>query len=372
MAYSVLFLFLSLTVSKTAAQDCTTQQPGGSGIPDLQQVKTIPYCIIDDCTIKNSITGQQLDIAYTIDSLLIVIPNGNQTSMTIAKTEEQIPCITEAERTFQFLAPTVIIAAIVIVSGYIIFVHLVLEERWTSFGILLMLYNGAIIFRTLSAFVLLLSHTYVTVESQIICYAIQFAFMQGGMVSETFAICALAHIAAIMYYSDKLRSDIPVKKLFRYYITYASSTIALFSFFIINYDLSTGRYRDVILTSEMHCTPLLSKYDTVNISWTNIAINKMFQVALFATFLVYFYKHKKSATEVAAARKKINDMLVKIAIVMGATIGLYQLMWLITIIFGLQYILGVVGILFLFIQQCIIMVIMTFTKMKQCCCKKLK
>ena len=83
-----MFVLLVLTVSKASSaeltQQCSIQQPaGGSSALDFQQVTTMPYCVIDDCTIENYETGQQLDIIYTTDSLLVVTLRGNQTSMVV-------------------------------------------------------------------------------------------------------------------------------------------------------------------------------------------------------------------------------------------------------------------------------------------------
>jgi len=65
MVYKALFLLLVLILSKATAAateaECSTQQPGGSGVlgqskdvPDkLQHVITTRYCFLNDCTIVN-------------------------------------------------------------------------------------------------------------------------------------------------------------------------------------------------------------------------------------------------------------------------------------------------------------------------------
>ena len=96
MVYKALFLLLVLTVSKAVvAQQCSTKQSDGSGVPDqgrdapdLQQVVTTKYCLLNDCTIMDYETGQHLNIIYTTDSLLVVTPKGNHTSMAVAKQED--------------------------------------------------------------------------------------------------------------------------------------------------------------------------------------------------------------------------------------------------------------------------------------------
>ena len=93
----VLALLLILTVySEAEAQKCSFQPSGvGSGVPDLQQVSTLPYCFIDECTIMRTDTGQELDIVYTSDSIVVVTASGNQISMAIAvKKGEHLSCLT--------------------------------------------------------------------------------------------------------------------------------------------------------------------------------------------------------------------------------------------------------------------------------------
>ena len=38
-------------------------------------------------------TGQQLDIVYTTESLLIVTPKDGRTSMVITKIDDELPCL---------------------------------------------------------------------------------------------------------------------------------------------------------------------------------------------------------------------------------------------------------------------------------------
>jgi len=62
-----------------------------SGMTDHQQVTTLLYCMVDNCTIMMVDSGEILDTIYTTDSLLV---NGNQTSLAIAKDEAELWCVT--------------------------------------------------------------------------------------------------------------------------------------------------------------------------------------------------------------------------------------------------------------------------------------
>ena len=96
MVYFSLFLIAILIVvsARTAPIYCSdVQSPPSSGShdTDLSQVISLQYCIIDNCTIMKIDTGEQLDIVYTTNSLLIVTPTDGLTSMVIAKTDDELP-----------------------------------------------------------------------------------------------------------------------------------------------------------------------------------------------------------------------------------------------------------------------------------------
>jgi len=339
MIYKAVFLLLALAVSKTVvAQQCSTQQSDGSGVPDqgrnasdLQQVVTTRYCLLNDCTIMDYETGQHLNIIYTTDSLLVVTPKGNHTSMVVTKQEEYFDGF-KCDRVFSFVSPYVLIptsmlAADFLMSVYISIMHIMIRENHTSFGVLVVLYNTAIICRCVAAFASLLMHRSYMVHSQPVCYTVLFAVMQGLMFIEELGVCVLAHIAATMYYSYKFRTNMPVKKLFVYYVTYVLCMHGLFNATIIVYDIVTGEYRRVI-RPDGRCGSLLDEYyNTQKIAWFSTIVNKMIQITLFTIFLVYYYKYLMSGLENSAPGRRLSKMLFKIAIIMGATVGISQVMW---------------------------------------------
>jgi len=372
MAYGALLLLI-LTVSKaaTAAEECSHQQPGGSGIFDLQQVSTMPYCFIDECTIKRIDTGKKLDIIYTTNSVLVVIPTGDHISVVIAKEEDQHPCVAMATdgHTGEFIAlvtPGILIA---VVSGYIFLVHLLYKELCNVFGKLLMLYNGALCFQCIVAVILMITHFWIPTNSQFICQFIFFFFMQGDMAIEVFATCILAYLAYIVYLSDKFQQNTPSrnKRFFRYSLAYCISLLVLFGCFILARDLETGNGRYTILPSG-HCSYWASDYDTILIPRTNAAINKIIQIALFMVYLLYYYKLNSSVTEVSEVAKKQSRALFKIAVSIGGTIGISEFIWLLEFFFAIDYIGGIVAVMLLFIQQCIIMTsFLYFKRMSKLC-----
>ena len=139
MVYKAVFLLLALAVSKTVvAQQCSTKQSDGSGVPDqgrnapdLQQVVTTKYCFLNDCTIMDYETGQHLNIIYTTDSLLVVTPKGNHTSMAVAKQEDHygFKCAS-INFVSQMLILTMLLTTFVVMSFYICNMHRVLHCFW--------------------------------------------------------------------------------------------------------------------------------------------------------------------------------------------------------------------------------------------------
>ena len=216
------------------------------------------------------------------------------------KDGENPPC-----QTFNYVVSLSLIILTIVANGYIFFVNILVKEKRTAFGLLLLLYSGSIIFiLPVNAFGGVLLQSAVPLNSQLVCYIHVFFFMQGIMVHEAFAVCILAHIAFIMYYSNKLRADMPNTKLFKRYTAFVGGMQILFSIFIILYDVATGNY-SCVLVSNGYCTSLLDpdQYDTLTIVWANTNINKVLQIIIFGILLAYYYKYKSNITEVHAANK---------------------------------------------------------------------
>ena len=280
----MLCVLLFLTVCKAAvALQCSAQQlVNGSGAPDLQQAITMAYCYVDDCivTIPALESGELLDIVYTTDSILVLIPQGNQTStIVINKMEDEFDCA--------LLGPLIPQGALILVTSIILITYLAVKKLHNAFGTLMILFNSAVIFRCVASFVMLLAYAIFRFYSQPACYGVWFTFMQGLMIPDELAACILAHIAAIMYYSDKLQADMPIKKLFAFYATYVLGMHSLFNALIIGYDLATGEYSQVIWPNG-YCSWIFEGYRTVAIAWLSTAVNKMVQIVFFTIFLMYY------------------------------------------------------------------------------------
>ena len=142
---SLLFIIIITTVSEVTSLYCSDQQLPASD-DDLQQVTTLQYCLVDNCNIMRIDTGEELNIVYTTDSLIVTTPTDGCTSVVIAKQEIELPCLDVDTFPFQEIRFAVVMIAAVIstlTSGFIVVMTLVYKELRTTVGNLLMLHNLA-------------------------------------------------------------------------------------------------------------------------------------------------------------------------------------------------------------------------------------
>ena len=203
MAYLTVLLITTILTSGATPLYCSDVQSSASGShnTDLSQVNTLQYCIIDNCTITSINTGQQLDIVYTTESLLIVTPIDGHTSMVIAKIDNEMPCFASQTSavgdTDQFVWLLVTSMLIMIISGLIFCINLVFKELCHLFGQLLMLYNLGWVILCTTIIVQLLVHYKLAVNSQMICHLIKLTIMTGTLNIEGLALCMFTHIAYV-------------------------------------------------------------------------------------------------------------------------------------------------------------------------------
>ena len=363
MACSTLLLITILSVASgwaTTLYSSDVQSPAsGSHNTDLSQVTTLQYCIIDNYTIMRIDTGQQLDIVYTTESLLIVTPIDGHTSMMIAKVDNELSCFVEDDDMVnigQLIGFFSLALLVMTASGYVFIVHLLFKKLHTLFGILLIFHSFTVLLQSMAIIALLVTHYFMTVNSQIICHTIMVIYVMAFMGTEVFATDMLTHLAYIMYRCRNLKSEISTKQsyfLFKWYATYAFGTLLLFACLTISYDLITGSGKYLLLP-DGRCSFLPSSYEAIFIRNIFVFINKVIQIVMFITYLVYLYKVIVDIGN-GEVSSQYNKALSKIAIGMGATIGLSFFIWILPIDQKYSYITAISGAVFLFIQQCVIM-----------------
>ena len=378
---------LSVASGQVTPLYCSDVQSPASGShnTDLSPVTTLQYCIVDNCTIMRIDTGQQLDIVYTTESLLIITPIDGYTSTVISKIDDELSCFSKDDSKAddnmadgnwigRFIGSLSLVLLITMASGYVIIAHLLFKELRTLFGKLLILYNLCVISTMSTIIAMLLMHYWIAVNSQIVCHIAMIIFMIMSTGMELFAANILTHLAYIMYRCYNLKSEISNRNsifLFRCYNAYAFITLILFFFLTIAYDWRTGNAKYTLL-SNGHCNFIdQHSYKSLFLSNIFIIINKSIQIAMFLAYLVYYYKLKAYIRN-AQIPMQHNQELFRIAITMGATIGLSHFIW-----FLLMFdphpqhsaIISISGTVCLLVQQGVIMASFACTEKMSDLCK---
>ena len=216
MAYLSLLLIAILTVTSGATplycSDVQSPASGSGHNTDLSQVTTLQYCIIDNCTIMRIDTGQQLDIVYTTESLLIVTPKDGHTSMVITKVDDELPCpqyvnTINDSQLLQYM-PAIVSVFIMIASTYTLIVHLLFEKLRTLFGKLLIFYNICVVCLSGSVTAIMLVCYWIIVNSQATFHTTIIIHTLASTSSELFGANISSYLAYIMYCCYYAKSQI--------------------------------------------------------------------------------------------------------------------------------------------------------------------
>ena len=104
-------------------------------------------------------TGEELDIVYTTDSLLVATPKDSHTSVMITRLDDELPCAVPVSEAFKFSEVIAIFLIqstflfLMLVDGYVFVVHLMFKKLHTVMGKLLMLHSFLVILMMSTAFI---------------------------------------------------------------------------------------------------------------------------------------------------------------------------------------------------------------------------
>ena len=312
MAYlcSLLLIAILTVASGATPLYCSDVQSPASGSghnTDLSQVTILQYCIIDNCTIMRIDTGQQLDIVYTTESLLIVTPKDGHTSLAITKVDDELSCLDyrstadDSHTALQYVK-VIIYLFTIIVSSFIVIIHLLFKIlRNSLFGKLLIFYNLAMVLTSGGALALNLMFYWIKVNSQRICHTTTVILTLAIAGVELFGTNILSYLAYLMYRCYHLKSEIPKKRsrfLFKCFTAYAAFTLILLFFATIAYDWRTGNGKYIVSASG-YCTFFDKSYNTLMFPMSIVTINKFLQIMMFSTYLIYYYKFNKNVVRPA-------------------------------------------------------------------------
>ena len=210
-----------------------------------------------------------------------------------------------------------------------------------------------------------------------LCYLFNFLFMQSVVVGETLATNFLAYLAYIMYYSHRCREVTKKinKQLYKKAIRYVLGLLLLFDIFVVGYDFGTGTYKHTLLPNG-HCSFFVqTEYDTTRLLDAYGYVNEIIQILLLVVYFVYYYKLNKMLKMVhhmVSTDTQQNKLFLKIAIMMGASLGISQISLASSWYFDSEMFLNLAEFFFL-IQQCVIVCLFMCSKKilrlwKQRCC----
>ena len=390
MACITLFLLVFVATRKAASissHSCNTSPLSASGddvdTTDLSQVNTsLQYCMIDNCTIMRIDTGEELDIVYITESLLVAAPTDGHTSEVFLAFENEVPCFPVHTESSPFVIGVLTSFSITLgfVRAYIVVVHLLFSELRTVFGILLMSFNAAGLVVVVFFMPLYLLHYVVALGSQLVCQSFMYMFMFTVMITESYTTCIMFHIAYTMYLSSMLRSEMPKNLLLRYNC-FVFGLLAVIAAIIIGYDLHSGNGKQTILPSG-YClfNNEYSSYQTHLITDFHNSAHKVAHMSLLAIFLFYYYNYKKHSNIIAPAsrdnsnvnptRVQVSKLLFRIAVAMGAFVGIARIIFVTTAIFAPSYtdVTTHIGLFALLLQHCVVMgCFMCTRKMSRLC-----
>ena len=330
------------------------------------------YCTIDNCTILRNDNGQRLDIIYTNEKLLVVTSNNNLTATVIAKNLSELSCSSVSTSltpipTGRFVILMVIAILVVMASSCNLIIHLLFKKLNHPLKTLMLLYSSSMAIRFIVfVFLLLMSYT-ITVSLQFTCQATVIVFMVSSITTEAFATCILVHLTYIIYCSYKMLqiSELKNKFLLRWYMVFVACIVPSSFGLIALFDFLTDSGKHTML-SNGYCMPYYHNYTYKTIIFLNVICGmfKIVELVSFAIYFFYFYKLKidRNCAENRAINRHNHASLVKLAIIMAATIGLSYFAWLFN-----SPLAGISGMVLLFIQQCVI--VASFTKMSWLCRK---
>ena len=371
MACITLFLLVFTTTSKAASissHSCNTPPLSASGddvdMTDFSQVDTsLQYCMIDNCTIMRIDTREELDIVYTTESLLVAVPTDGYTSEIVLPLQKEVSCFPENDHVLLAVGfLTSFSITIGSMSAYIVVVHLLFPELQTVFGILLMSYNAVDVALETLALLSIITNYAVAVGSQLVCQALINMIMLLIMAMESYATCILFHTVYTMYLSSTLRSEMP-KNLLLCYNCFVFGLFVIYAVIIIGYDLYSGNGKETILPDGYCLFANDRSYETLRIRDFHNIINKVVQLLLLVIFLFFYYKERSMISPASEGSSNVNPtrvskQLFRIAVAMGAFVGIARIIWIAISIIAPNYALvtTTIGLLALLLQQCVVMV----------------
>ena len=378
MIYASTILLLAIAFIDCSCSLTPVTSKDGSGVDTLEENITLQYCVIDNFTILRLDTGEQLDIIYTKDSILVVTTNDSQTTIAVPRLYGEPVCSMDDYP--RNMLPTSIYIVILVwtasflsLTGYNVIKHLLYKKLHNPMGKLLMTYSIFLAINWVSFFMIITLLFKFPVNLNHMCHIVKLIFMTTDIGYEATATCILVHCAYNLRQSYKIiPSDLGEDKtLLRRYFGYIIGTITVSMFMILTYDLGVSASKG---NFDGRCSPQDPIYNaSVTIMFAIAIGNGLVQIAVFILYLYYWYKMWNSQH---ITNYQINRKLFNIAVGMGATISIANFIffvnWISSFANGtdLSNLVENIGALMLFLQHCIIVGLLKWVK--KICKKKME
>lgn len=190
---AIAFIDCSYALTPVASED-------GSGIDAVEETITLQYCIIDNSTILRFDTGEQLDIIYTKDSILVVTTNDSQTMIAVPRLYDDPVCSMDyypriVLPTSIYILISVWTASFLSLTIYNIIKHLLHKKLCNPMGKLLMTYSFFLAVNWVSFFMIITLLFKFSVNLNHMCHIVKLIFMATDIGYEATATCILVHCA---------------------------------------------------------------------------------------------------------------------------------------------------------------------------------
>jgi len=367
--FPLLFIAILTTVSKVTSLHCSDQQLPASGDDHPQQVTTLYYCLVDNCTIERLDTAENLNIAYTTDKHIIITPKDGHTSTIITKEKYEFSCNHgDHIEGFTIVLVMAFPTLLIVISVITIVTMLVFKELRTLVGKLLILYNISVIGYCTSSMIVIAMELFIPINSHAVCYINSIFSILTGVSIELYGTSILHYTAYIMYCSSKLIRNTPEqsRRCFRSYIIYHLITVTIVLLGVVGYDFSNDNYSSIILPNG-HCIYTNQHQDdTYQIPIAVSAINKFVQIVLFIAYLYYTNQLNKDISQPDLLKRQ-QSVLHKIALSMGAVLGVSYTIYAANVVIRIPLVpyIAISGSLFIVQQSVVATIFLCSKKMRR-------
>ena len=311
MAYTLLiFIVLTILLVNVAMadqlQDCPTLvDPAsiiGSGVHSTPaNISDDNYCIVDQCTIKLTATGELLNVTALADNYLLANNSTIQQPMAITRLPTEVVCLIQffiyhgyfIIKVLAFLFRFLLLILIAVASGYVLGIHLMFKVLRHLLGKLLIVYHSAVLAALFASFLLIMSNLLFAPGSQTVCQVFVHGYSLTYMLYEGIGTVVSAQVYYLMYRDYKNMADISPTwsdQLFEHYIMFSFAPMIPMAILTIGFDFTARIGNETILPTGHCILPPTNLYESLFLAYMYIAIHKICQLLVFIYTLHYFNK----------------------------------------------------------------------------------